>query len=213
MPPAPPPLPPGVPVTVTADQARELAAQELAKPAYRAAEPGIVERAGQWLLVRLGDLIELLTSTRAGGAGGALVVVGLVVLLVLVVRWRLGHAARSARAASAALDPSGVDAAEHRRRAAGHEAAGRHDEAVREWMRALVRGLEERDLLVARPGRTAGEAAREAGAALPGAAAAVTDAARCFDETVYGGRPADARAVARVRAADETATATTPVPA
>ncbi len=213
MPAAPPPSPPGVPVTLTADQARELAAQELAKPAYRAAEPGIVERAGQWLLARLTDLVDLLTSTRAGGAGGVLVVVAIIVVFVLVVRVRLGRAARSARAASAALDPTGVGAAEHRRRAAEHEAAGRHDDAVREWMRALVRGLEERDLLAARPGRTAGEAAQEAAATLPAAAGVVTDAARCFDETVYGGRPADAGAVARVRTADETARATTPVPA
>jgi hypothetical protein len=131
----------------------------------------------------------------------------------VVVRWRLGRAARTARVRSATLDPTGTSAADHRRRAAEHEAAGRHDEAVREWMRALVRGLEERDLLVSRTGRTAGEAAREAGAALPAAAEAVTDAARCFDETVYGGRPADAQAVARGRAADETVQATHPVPA
>ncbi|MCD2195021.1 DUF4129 domain-containing protein [Actinomycetospora endophytica] len=209
----PPPVPHGVPVTVSADQARELAAQELAKPAYRAAEPGFVQQVGQWLLARLSDLVELLTSTRAGGAGGVLVVLALIVVLVVVVRWRLGRAARTARVGSAALDPTGTTAADHRRRAAEHEAAGHHDEAVREWMRALVRGLEERDLLATRAGRTAGEAAREAGAALPAAAEAIADAARCFDETVYGGHPADADAVARVRAADETVRATRPVPA
>lgn len=209
----PPPAPHGVPVAVSADQARELAVHELAKPAFQAAQPGIVERVGQWLLARLGDLVALLTSTRAGGAGGVLVVLAVVVAGVLVVRWRLGRAARTARVGSAALDPTGTTAADHRRRAAEHEAAGRHDAAVREWMRALVRGLEERDLLVARAGRTAGEAAREVGAALPAAADAITGAARCFDETVYGGRPADAGAVTRVRAADETARATRPVPA
>ena len=208
-----PPAPPGVPVTVSADQARELAAQELAEAAYRAAEPGLVERAGQWLLARVGDLVALLTGTRAGGAGGVLVVLAAVLVLVLVVRWRLGRAARSARVGGAGLDPTGVTADDHRRRAAEHEAAGRHDDAVREWMRALVRGLEERDLLVARVGRTAGEAAREVATTLPGAAGAVTEAARRFDETVYGGRPADPEAVARVRTADETARATRPVPA
>jgi hypothetical protein len=41
----------------------------------------------------------------------------------------------------------------------------------------------------------------------------IADAARCFDETVYGGRTADPTAVARVRAADEAARATRPVPA
>jgi hypothetical protein len=209
----PDPPPPGVPVTVGAEQARQLAAQELAKPAYRAAEPGIVERVGHWLLARLDDLLTLLTSTRAGGAGGVLVVLAVVVAAVLVVRWRLGRAARSARVGTAVLDPVGITAADHRRRAAEHEAAGRHDDAVREWMRALVRGLEERDLLVARVGRTAGEAAREVATTLPGAAAVVAEAARRFDETVYGGRAADPDAVARVRAADETARADRPVPA
>ena len=169
------PPPPGVPVTVGADQARELAAQELAKPAYRAAEPGLVERAGQWLLARLGDLVALLTGARAGGAGGVLVVLAAVVVLVLVVRWRLGRAARTARVGTTLLDAAGVTADDHRRRAAEHEAAGRHDDAVREWMRALVRGLEERDLLTVRAGRTAGEAAREVATTLPGAADAVTD--------------------------------------
>jgi hypothetical protein len=212
MPPT-PPAPPGVPVAVGSDQARELAAAELAKPAYRAAEPGLVERAGQWLLARLEDLVALLTGTRAGGAGGVLVVLAVVVVLVLVVRWRLGRAARSARLGAAALDPTGVTADDHRRRAAEHETAGRHDDAVREWMRALVRGLEERDLLVARPGRTAGEAVREVATTLSGAAGVIADAARCFDETVYGGRTADPTAVARVRAADEAARATRPVPA
>ena len=208
-----PPTPPGVPVAVGADRARQLAAQELAKPAYRAAEPGLVERAGQWLLARIEGLVALLTGTRAGGAGGVLVVLAVVVVLVVVVRWRLGRAARAARVGGAALDPTGVTAAEHRRRAAEHEAAGRHDDAVREWMRALVRGLEERDLLAARAGRTAGEAAREVATTLPAAAGAVADAARRFDETVYGGRPAGPDAVALVRTADETARATRPVPA
>ncbi|NMO92781.1 DUF4129 domain-containing protein [Actinomycetospora sp. TBRC 11914] len=200
-------------MTVGADEARRLAAQELAKPAYRAAEPGVLARAGRWLLDRVGDLVALLTGTRAGGAGGVLVVVALVVVLVLVVRWRLGRAARTARRRAAPLDPTGTSAEAHRRRAAEHEAAGRPDDAVREWMRALVRGLEERDLLAARAGCTAGEAAREVTTTLPGAAGAVTDAARCFDEVVYGGRAADPDAVARIRGADEAARATRPVAA
>ena len=205
--------PPGVPVTVGADEARQLAVRELAKPAYRAAEPGIVDRAGQWLLARLDDLLTLLTSGRAGGAGGMLVILAVLVVGVLVVRWRLGRGARRARVGTALLESTGVSADDHRRRAAEHEAAGRHDDAVREWMRALVRGLEERDLLVPRVGRTAGEAAREVATTLPGAAPAVAEAARRFDETVYGGRAADADAVGRVRAAEETARATRPVPA
>lgn len=195
-------IPPPPPLTPTADQARELAARELAKAAYREREPGLLEQVGRWLLDRLDDLVSLLTADRLGGAGGVLLVLAVVVLVVVVVRRRLGRAARAARSASVSLDATGLSAADHRRRAEEHAEAGRADDAVREWMRALVRDLEERDVLTARPGRTAGEAAREASVVLPAATGALTDAARCFDETVYGGRPADAGSVDRMRAAD-----------
>lgn len=196
-------IPPPPPFTPTADQARELAARELAGAAYRAREPGLLERVGQWLLDRLGDLVTLLTTDRLEGAGGVVLVVVLLAVVVAVVRWRLGRSARTARLAPAPLDDTGASAAEHRARAGEYAASGEFDDAVREWMRALVRDLEERDVLAPRAGRTAGEAAREAAAVLPAAGDAVADAARCFDETVYGGRPADAGSVDRMRAADE----------
>lgn len=58
-------------------------------------------------------------------------------------------------------------------------------------MRAIVRSLEERALLDARPGRTADEAAAEAGRTLPEHAARLRAAARSFDDVTYGGRTAD----------------------
>ncbi|MGF1432555.1 DUF4129 domain-containing protein, partial [Kitasatospora sp. LaBMicrA B282] len=63
--------------------------------------------------------------------------------------------------------------------------------AVREQMRALVRDLEERTLLDPRPGRTADEAAVEAGRRLPQHAAALRTAARLFDDIAFGERTAD----------------------
>ncbi|HSO03097.1 MAG TPA: hypothetical protein VLQ92_01345, partial [Candidatus Limnocylindrales bacterium] len=39
-----------VPVELTRDQARRLAELELADPAYRAAQPGLVQRAITWLV-------------------------------------------------------------------------------------------------------------------------------------------------------------------
>lgn len=206
------PPPPGVPVTLTADQARELAARELAKAAYRAEEPGLLDRAVRWVLERLGDLLTLLTATRLGGAGGVVVVLVLVVVLAVVARAVLGRVGRDARARAAALDTGGLTADDHRRLAAGHAERGEYDEAVRAWMRAVVAGLEERDLLVARVGRTAGEVVGEVTTTLPAAAGAVRAAARCFDETVYGGRAADAATVETMREADGTVRATRPVP-
>ncbi|MGC0410015.1 hypothetical protein RKD31_003258 [Streptomyces sp. SAI-163] len=55
-------------------------------------------------------------------------------------------------------------------------------------MRAVVRALEERALLDIRPGRTADEAATEAGHALPAHRDRLRAAARDFDDVTYGGR-------------------------
>jgi hypothetical protein len=79
---------------------------------------------------------------------------------------------------------------------------GQFAEAVREWMRAIVRELETRGVLEPRPGRTADEVAREAGAAVPAVAADLRTAATVFDEVWYGGRPATAQAEAVLRQAD-----------
>ena len=74
--------------------------------------------------------------------------------------------------------------------AAAHTAAGEHAEAVREYLRAVARDLEERAVLSERPGRTARELATEAGALLPEHAAALDAGARVFDDVWYGHRPA-----------------------
>ena len=79
-----------------------------------------------------------------------------------------------------------------------------------ERLRATVRGLEERDLLDTRAGRTADEAAAEAGRALPTLADELRAAARTFDEVRYGGRTADAATDARLRTLDDAVRRTKP---
>lgn len=78
-------------------------------------------------------------------------------------------------------------------------------------MRALVRSLEERTLLDIRPGRTADEAATEAGRALPEHAAALAAAARTFDDIAYGERTADQDAYRLLHELDRTLERTRPV--
>ena len=73
---------------------------------------------------------------------------------------------------------------------------------MRERLRAVVRSLEERAVLDERPGRTADEAAAEAGRALPGCAAGLRSAAVLFDEVWYGGRPAGPESYAALRDLD-----------
>jgi hypothetical protein len=70
-------------------------------------------------------------------------------------------------------------------------------------MRAIVRELEARGVLDPRPGRTADEVAREAGALVPAVAGDLHGAAQVFDEVWYGGRTATAGADAAMRQADQ----------
>ncbi|MHC1557586.1 DUF4129 domain-containing protein [Actinomycetospora sp. C-140] len=214
--PAPPDVPaaPGtVPIDLGADPARELAREELARQVYRDAAPDPVQASLQWLARRLDDLLRAASGISPGGAWGLAVLLVLLVVVVLVVRRRFGRLERSAAVPGAVLGDAVRTADEHRRLADGHAAAGRWDDAVRERMRAVVRSLEERTILEPRRGRTAGDAAREGGRALPAVADTLRDAARIFDETVYGGRPADEDADARVRSADREVAATRAVAA
>ncbi|CAO0832539.1 hypothetical protein SMICM17S_08661 [Streptomyces microflavus] len=96
----------------------------------------------------------------------------------------------------------GRSAAQHRAAADAHAAALRWTEAVQERMRAIVRSLEERALLDPRPGRTADEAAAEAGRALPDHATRLRSAARDFDDVTYGGRTAGQPTYLALRALD-----------
>ncbi len=65
-------------------------------------------------------------------------------------------------------------------------------EAIRERLRAIARELEQRGVLDPRPGRTAAELSREAGAQLPALAEDLRNAASIFDRVWYGGRTATA---------------------
>ena len=120
-------------------------------------------------------------------------------------------APRAARPTSAAalFDDRPRSAAEHRAAAEAHAAQGHWNQAVQERMRAVVRSLEERALLDPRPGRTADEAAAEAGRTLPAHTDRLRAAARDFDDVTYGGRTADPADVPPPRA-NSTATWSAP---
>lgn len=195
-------IPFDIPIDIGRDEAREAAGRELADPAYAAARPSWFEQGVRWVL---DHLTRVLDSTAAHSPGGYLGLVALGVLAVaavVAIRWRIGAVARVATAADALFDSGPRSAAEHRRDADGFAARGAWAEALRARLRAIVRGLEERALLDARPGRTAAEAAAEAGAALPSCATDLRAAAGLFDDVWYGGRVATAEMDARMRAVD-----------
>jgi hypothetical protein len=192
----------GIPVDIGRDQAAAAARQELSKPVYGAQRPGLAQRFLHWLGTTLAHLLDSITSVAPGGALGLLLLVLLVVLLVLVVRWRVGPVRRNAAADHAVFGGRPRSAAEYRAAADAAAAAGDWDEAVRQRFRAIVRSLEERDVLDPRPGRTADEAAGESALVLTSAAPALTAAARTFDDVAYGSLHVDAAADGRLRDLD-----------
>lgn len=179
------------PITIPRDPAREAAGRELSKRMYHENDPSLFERA----LNAFWDWADKLFTAAAGAAPGGtfgLVVIALAVIVVLAALWwRLGTPRRTPTAAAPLFEDRPRSAAEHRAAAEAHAAQNHWNQAVQERMRAIVRSLEERALLEPRPGRTADEAAAEAGRPLPAHTGRLRTAARDFDDVTYGGRSAD----------------------
>ena len=200
-----------VPVELGRDEAAQLAREELAKQVYRDAGPGLVERLVRWLLEQAGRLLDGAAGVSPGGYAGLVVVLLLVAAAIVAVRLKVGPLGRRATREQALFVGRARTAAQHRAAADAHAAAGAWAEAVRERLRAVVRSLEERAVLDERPGRTADEAAAEAGRALPSCAAGLRSAAVLFDEVWYGGRPAGPESYAALRDLDAQVQAARPV--
>ncbi|MFJ4097166.1 DUF4129 domain-containing protein [Kitasatospora sp. NPDC089913] len=193
----------GAPVTTPRDAAKDAARDELINADYHRHDPSLRERVLDWISARIDEALGALTGDGTSGATGLVLFLLVAAVIGAALWWRLGAPKRAARTHSGVFGRTGPrSAAEHRTDAERHAAAGRWTEAVREQMRALVRGLEERTLLDARPGRTADEAAAEAGRALPGHAAELAAAARAFDDIAYGERAADQGAYQSLRDLD-----------
>ncbi|WP_342776384.1 DUF4129 domain-containing protein [Streptomyces armeniacus] len=191
------------PVTVPREPARRAAEDELSEPAYRQDEPGLVRRVLDWVWEHIGDLLGSAADASPGGAVGLIVIALVVVLLLVALRMRLGSPRPGPTSRNGTLFGTRPGtAADHRAAADAHAAEHRWSEALQERMRAIVLSLEERALLDPRPGRTADEAATDAGRALPGHATELANAARAFDEVTYAERTADEAAYLRVRDLD-----------
>jgi type II secretory pathway pseudopilin PulG len=186
--------------------AQRLARQELARSIYRASWPSRVLNAiGRWL-----------SSLLDGGSGSAhqvqwWAVAALIVAAVLVIAgmlYWLGPTRRSRRRRQASvLGGSQLSAADHRRSAEQLAASGDFAGAIVERVRAMAADLEQRGVLLPRPGRTASELATEAATALPatalpGGAAALHNVARLFDDVRYGGRAGTLSGYEQVRDLD-----------
>jgi Domain of unknown function (DUF4129) len=166
--------------------AQQLARHELAKAKYGGTFGAQVQAAISRLL---NDLLGHLGLHGLAVAGwtGILALAVLLVLAVAAVLFFLGPARRNRRWRGADLLEAGqLSATDHRRLAAELAAAADFNAAVIELVRALAAELEERQLLLPRPGRTATELAAEAGTALPDLAARLSAAAELFGGVRYG---------------------------
>lgn len=204
------PVPWAIPVVPEAEEAREAARRELTDPGYRSQEPTLFERATDAVVDRLMDLFGRTADAAPGGRWSLVVLVALVAVGAVLLRGRIGRLAATTRRQAEVFGGTVRTAAEHSAAADAALAVGNLDGAIRERFRALVRALEERGLLDARPGRTAHEVAVDAGRVLPGCAPALAAASQVFDEVVYGGRDATRAGHDTVAAAHAAARAAKP---
>jgi hypothetical protein len=180
-----------IPVVPGRDAARAAAHAELTKPAYHAHDPTLFQRAATRLVNWLQDLFGRASGPAPGNRLATLLLLGLVVLALVALRTRLGPLRKAHRRSAPVFRDMVRSAADHHALADAALAAGDPTTATVERFRALVRGCEERGLLVPRPGRTADEVGHEVAALRPAAATAVRAAAAVFDEIRYGGRSGD----------------------
>lgn len=179
------------------EAARQLARDELRDPGYAEAQPSLVVRALAKAVEKVQELFDRASAHTPGGRLGLVLVLVVLVVLVVVLLAQLRVGRRGPQGGALFTGGTVLTAADHRAAAQAHADAGAWDEAVRERLRAVVRDLEARGVLDARPGRTADEVAGEAGRLVPSLGAPLRRAATTFDEVWYGGREAgpDAYAV------------------
>ncbi|GAA2576509.1 DUF4129 domain-containing protein [Streptomyces roseoviolaceus] len=190
------------PLTTPRDPAREAARRELSKRMYHENDPSLFQRALDAIWEWLGKLFNAASSATPGGTLGLVVIILAVVAVLGALWWRLGTPRRQPTSSTALFDDRPRSASDHRAAAEAHAAQGHWNQAVQERMRALVRALEERALLDVRPGRTADEAAAEAGRALPAHTDRLRAASRDFDDVTYGGRSATEQSYHRIAELD-----------
>ncbi len=185
-------LPVDVPVDPDGPEARRWLLDELAKPAYQAAQPSPFDQLVQQIEDWINSLINGLGSVQIPGIGNLLGLVAIaIVIVLLVIAFLIFGLPRISRRSSAGgalfAEHDARDAATMRRDAERAAASGDYTAAIAELFRALARGLDERTLVSTFPGSTASDLAGRAGQVFPDAASRLHDAAASFDGVRYLG--------------------------
>jgi len=192
--------PPG---PVTRDGAHDAAVHELTKPQYHRDDPSPIRRLAHWLDHTIGRLLGDIVGAAPGGPLGLVIIALLIVGLIVLLRVRLGAVPVRDLFTDRGRGARERSAADYRAEADRFAADGDWAEAVRARTRAIVRGLEERGVLEAPPGKTLTGLAREVDEKAPSLAADAGRVATLFADVWYGDREATAETDAAVRDADE----------
>jgi hypothetical protein len=181
-----------IPVTPDAETARQWAADELAKAPYQPHGESLQDKISGWLDDAVSSLGNLGSGLGAGGTVLAILVVALVVAAVVFALVGPMRRARKRAREHVVFEDDTRDAATMRASAEDAAKRGLWRLAVLERYRAVIRSLEERDLIPERPGMTAHEAAAEAARRFPDVRHLVSYASDVFDWVRYGNRAATA---------------------
>jgi hypothetical protein len=190
-----------VPIDVGRDEARELAGRELLNPIYADAQPPWWQRLSSWAWQHFTDLLGKLDGATSNRLW-LVVLAAVIALIIFIIVRRAGGVQRRRPASGEIFTDRTMSAAEHRARAEDSARLGDWGHAVLEGFRAVVRQLEERGAIDARAGRTADEAARDAGVVFGHLRADLGAAALVFDEVAYGDRPGTADAYSQITTLD-----------
>jgi hypothetical protein len=203
-------LPAAVPLQPDAGTARRWLLDELAKPAYAAAEPTPIDRAVQAFLTWFTGLFDVHGSNTPPVL--LAVAIGLVVAVLVVALLLFGLPRRNRRSTVGAL--FGADdrrsADEMRRAAEAAMARGDWSLAVLERFRALARGLDERTLVAVFPGTTASAFASAAARRFSAEQAELQTAGELFDGVRYADEQATREDALSIFALDDRLAAARP---
>jgi len=180
-----------IPLTPDPDTARTWVEDELSKPVYHQGGSPF-DRIAQWISDLFARLLDNTGTANVPVLGYLVGAVVLAVLLVLALRFWAPALRQGRRRKGATVFDDDVRTADQID-AAADDATRRGDWslAVLERYRGIVRRCEERVIIEDRAGRTALEAARDIGVALPVFSVPLLEAADAFGAVLYGHRDAN----------------------
>lgn len=181
------------------DHARELARRELARSIYR---PSLLSRWWHDIVRWLSSVVSPARVAEPNWLAVAVLAVVLVLAGLAAFYWLGSPSASRRNRGEPVIGGRSRTAADYRRSAERLGASGNYQEAIAELVRAIAAELETREILLAKPARTADELASEAAVVFPAESGELTAVARLFDEVRYGGRPGSQAGYERVQRLD-----------